>query len=140
MSAMLKEVYDAFISIGVAESKAAVAAEAINRHYVDNTSTNLATKTDISKLRSELKDDISKLRSELKDDISKLRSELKDDISKLRSELKDDISELKDAVVLLDKRLAVLEVRQQNSDRLLWIIIAGTLALLLKEFIPVLLS
>ncbi len=118
MSAMLKEVYDAFISIGVAESKAAVAAEAINRHYVDNTSTNLATKTDISKLRSELKDDISKL----------------------RSELKDDISELKDAVVLLDKRLAVLEVRQQNSDRLLWIIIAGTLALLLKEFIPVLLS
>lgn len=58
----------------------------------------LATKADLSEVRSELKSDLSEVRSELKADILELRSELKADILELRSELKADISGLKFAM------------------------------------------
>lgn len=54
----------------------------------------LATKAELSAVKSELKEDIGKVRSELKEDISKLRSELKEDIGQLRVELKTDIKDL----------------------------------------------
>ena len=55
----------------------------------------VATKSDISELKSELKGDIAELKSELKGDIAELKSELKGDIAELKSELKGDIAELK---------------------------------------------
>lgn len=51
----------------------------------------LATKTDIAVLRS----DMAELRSELKTDMAELRSALKSDMAELKSELKTDMAELK---------------------------------------------
>lgn len=48
-------------------------------------------KTDMAELRSELKTDIAVLRSEM----GELRSELKTDMAELKSELKTDMAELK---------------------------------------------
>lgn len=47
----------------------------------------LATKAELSAVKSELKEDISKVRSELKEDIGQLRVELKTDINSLESKL-----------------------------------------------------
>jgi gas vesicle protein len=55
----------------------------VTQRELDSLAKSLATKEDISHLRSELKEDISHLRSELKEDISHLRSELKEDIRAL---------------------------------------------------------
>ena len=52
---------------------------------------NLATKSDLNLLRTELKSEISKVESELKSEISKVESE----INLLRTEVKSDISEVK---------------------------------------------
>ena len=61
-------------------------------HYLKN---EVATKSDIILLRTELKGDIAELRNELKGDIADLRIELKGDIAELRNELKGDIAELR---------------------------------------------
>jgi hypothetical protein len=60
----------------------------------------LATKTDVSELRGELRTEIANvraeianLRGELKTDMANLRTELKDDIAHLRVELKEDIAQ-----------------------------------------------
>ena len=92
MSAMVKEVYDAFRSAGVSDEQAAEAALAIPPRDDLATKTHLAefrteVKTDIGKLRTEF----SELRSEVKTDIAKLRTEF----SELRSEVKSDIAELR---------------------------------------------
>ena len=62
----------------------------------------LATKSDLRLLRSEVKQDIAELRgevkelrSEVKQDIAELRGEVKQDIAELRSEVKQDITELR---------------------------------------------
>ena len=73
---------------------------------------NLATKSDLNLLRTELKSDISKVESnvakvesdiakvesdiaKVESDISSLRTEVKSDISSLRTEVKSDISEVR---------------------------------------------
>ena len=84
MSAIIKEVYDAFRSAGVSDDQATAAAQAIP------SSGELASKGDIKALHSELKSDINALRTELKSDIGALRTELKSDIGALRTELKSD--------------------------------------------------
>ncbi|MCF6149708.1 MAG: DUF1640 domain-containing protein [Candidatus Kuenenia sp.] len=74
--------------------------------YQKKQETFLATKNDITDLRTELKEDINKVSLTTKDDIASLRSELKDDINKvslttkndiasLRSELKEDINKVR---------------------------------------------
>lgn len=55
----------------------------------------VATKTDLAALKSELKADIAAVRTELKADINELRNELKADITELRTELKGDIAALR---------------------------------------------
>ena len=76
MSAINKEVYDAFISAGVADEQATAAARAIP------SSGELATKSDVGELGAVFKSDIAELRAEFKSDIAELRADT-------RSEIKD---------------------------------------------------
>ena len=84
MSAIIKEVYDAFRSAGVSDEQAAAAALAIPP------SGELATKSDISELRFEFKGDISALRAEFKGDITGVHSEIRE----LRADTRADLKEL----------------------------------------------
>ena len=99
MSAIVKEVYDAFRSAGVSDEQAAAAALAIPPRD------DLATKTDLAELRTELKTEIAELRSEVKTDIA----ELKTDIAILRSEMRelraDTRSDMKDLELRMTHRL-----------------------------------
>ena len=89
MSAIIKEVYDAFRSAGVSDEQATAAAQAIPSNG------ELADKGDIKAVHSELKSDITALHTEVKNDITALRAELKNDISTLRAEVKSDIKALR---------------------------------------------
>ncbi len=86
---------------------------------VKNSQGDLATKSDIDHLRTELKSDIDNLRTELKSDIDHLRTELKSDIDNLKSEsdhlrteLKSDIdhlrTELKSDILWLKWSIAIM--------------------------------
>ena len=66
MSAIIKEVYDAFRSAGVSDEQATAAARAIPP------SGELATKGDIRELRAEFKSDIRELRAETRSDMKDL--------------------------------------------------------------------
>ena len=89
MSAIIKEVYDAFRSAGVSDEQATAAAQAVP------SSSELANKGDIKALHSELKSDIGALRTEVKSDIGALRTVFKSDIGALRTEVKNDIGALR---------------------------------------------
>lgn len=84
----------------------------------------LATKSDISELRAELKADIGELRAELKADIGGLRAELKGEIGGLRAELKSDIGGLR-AELNSDIGGLRAEVHGREASLLRWLI--GTL-------------
>ncbi len=78
---------------------------------------NLATKSDIRELRSELKADLKenkadlkRLESELKADLQKLESELKADLKEVKSDLKRFDSELKSDLKLIKWVLALIVV------------------------------
>ena len=66
MSAIIKEVYDAFRSAGVSDEQAVAAALAIPP------SGELATKSDIRALRAEFKGDIRELRADTRSDMKDL--------------------------------------------------------------------
>ncbi len=70
-------------------------AEGLSEAFAQASADQLATKSDIADLRTELKADIGDLRAELKADIGDLRAELKADIGDLRAELKADIGDLR---------------------------------------------
>ena len=89
MSAIIKEVYDAFRSAGVADEQATAAAQAIPSNG------ELATRGDIKALHSELKNDVNALHSELKNDINALRTDFENEIGALRAEFKSDIGALR---------------------------------------------
>ena len=72
MSAIIKEVYDAFRSAGVSDEQAAAAALAIPP------SGDLATKSDISALRAEFKGDITEVHSEIRELRADTRADLKE--------------------------------------------------------------
>ena len=59
----------------------------------------VATKADISDLRTELKTEIGNLRTELKTEIGDLRTELKTEIADLRTELKTEIHTTKNDTI-----------------------------------------
>ena len=73
MSAIVKEVYDAFRSAGVSDAQATAAAQAIPLRG------DLATKGDIAVLRS----DIDGLRAEVRAEMNGVRAELKGDMKEL---------------------------------------------------------
>lgn len=77
---------------------------------------NVATKSDIAELRSELKGDIAELRSELKGDITDLRSELKGDIAWLREDNLDIRGELRGI------RNEITAVRQEMVREHRWLL------------------
>ena len=82
---MIMDTYKAvekLVSIGVEKEHAVAFTEIINEQSSD-----LATKSDIYLVKSELRSEIIKFRSELKDDIANLRSELKDDIAHFKSDI-----------------------------------------------------
>ena len=59
----------------------------------------LATKSDLSELKAELKADIGELKAEFKGDIGELKAEFKGDIGELKAEFKDDIGKLQVALI-----------------------------------------
>ena len=83
MSAIVKEVYDAFKSAGVSDEQASAAAQAIQP------SGELATKSDIAELRAVTNSDIAKLRAEFKSDNAELRSKIRELRADTRSDMKD---------------------------------------------------
>ena len=76
MSIMVTEVYEALISTGADEAKAAAAAIPVTER--------LAAKQDLAEVKSELKQDIAEVKSELKQDLADVKSELKQDIAVLK--------------------------------------------------------
>ena len=66
MSAIIKEVYDAFRSAGVSDELAAAAAQAIPP------SGELATKSDVRELRAEIRAEIAELRADTRSDMKAL--------------------------------------------------------------------
>lgn len=84
MSAMVKEVYDAFRSAGVSDEQATAAALAVPPRD------ELATKTDFAKFRTEVKSDFAELRTEF----AELRTEVKTDIGELRADTRCDMKDL----------------------------------------------
>ena len=88
MSAINKEVYDAFISAGVADEQATAAARAIP------SSGEFATRSDVGELGAVFKSDIAELRAEFKSDIAEFRAEFKSDIAELRADTRSEIKDL----------------------------------------------
>ena len=123
MSAMVKEVYDAFRSAGVSDEQAAAAALSVPPRN------ELATKTDIGNLRTEfteLKGEFAKLRMEVDGKFTELRAEVKSDIADLRAEVKTNTTELRSEIRELradtrsDMKDLELRLTLKFSPRLAW--------------------
>ena len=71
----------------------------------------VATKTDLSEVKAELKGDIADLKAELKGDIADLRTELKGDIADFRTELHELEGRVNLHFVQIDGKLADINVR-----------------------------
>jgi hypothetical protein len=67
----------------------------------------LAMKSDLAILRSDLRGDMAELRQEIKNDLTELRQEFKADLAELRQELKSDIAELRYEVRQMESRLMI---------------------------------
>jgi len=99
----------------------------------------VATREELSAVKTELKQDISKLETSLKQDIS----EVKQDMSKLETSLKQDISEVKQDMSKLETSLKqdISEVKNDISkvnskfDKLQWLIVATLLTVVFKDYI-----
>ena len=81
----------------------------------------VATREELSAVKTELKQDISKLETSLKQDIS----EVKQDMSKLETSLKQDISEVKNDISKVNSKF----------DKLQWLIVATLLTVVFKDYI-----
>jgi hypothetical protein len=88
---------------GIERGKAERVASAI----VDLIHDTVATKADVTAVRTELKADIAEVRTELKADIAAVRTELKADIAAVRTELKIDIAEVRSDLTLLEHRMLI---------------------------------
>ncbi len=97
---------------GVSPQQADAQAEALSEAVRDA----IATKSDVSDLRNELKHDIAELRAEMKHEIAELRAEVKHDIAELRAEMKQEIAllrtEIKDIQVTMLKWIIPLMLAQ----------------------------
>ncbi|MBE8182856.1 MAG: DUF1640 domain-containing protein [Candidatus Portiera sp.] len=93
----------------------------------------LATKQDLSDVRTELKQDIADVKAELKQDITDVKAELKQDIADVKQdiadvkvELKQDIADVKQDIVRIDS----------NMKLLMWITpIAVSIATMIIKFV-----
>ena len=75
--------YQALVSIDVSEPKA----EAVIQALESDLNNLLATKSDLTTLRGDMKTDLTALRSDVKSDITTLRSDVKADLSQLELKL-----------------------------------------------------
>ncbi len=100
---------------------------------INSTHDELATKSDILRLKSEIKSDMMELKSEIKGDMAKLESEIKSDMVELKSEIKGDMakleSEIKSDIAKLESKI---EVSNANMKWLTAIALL-TLGILLKN-------
>jgi len=71
-----------------------------------------ALRTEMAELRSELRTDMAELRSELRTDMAELRTELRTDMAELRTELRSDMAEMKADLV---RTLATLLVASHSA-------------------------
>ena len=114
MSAIVKEVYDAFRSAGVSDEQATAAARSIPM------SESLATKADIGDVRAEigelrtemgeLRTEMGELRTEmgeLRTEMGELRTEMRAEIGELRTELRSDIGAVRTEMKDLELRMTV---------------------------------
>ena len=104
MSAIVKEVYDAFRSAGVSDEQATAAARSIPM------SVSLATKADIGDVRAEigeLRTEMGELRTEMRAEIGELRTEMRTEIGELRTELRTDIGAVRTEMKDLELRMTV---------------------------------
>ena len=88
MSAIVKEVYDAFRSAGVSDAEATAAAQAIPL------TGELATKGDINELGAELLSEVKGVRAEFLSEVKGVRAEFLSEIRGVRAEFKSDMKEL----------------------------------------------
>jgi coiled-coil family 90 protein len=113
-----------------AEAEAEALAEALQVNLRD-----LATKSDLSAVRDELKRDLAAVRDELKRDLAAVHDELKRDLAAVRDELKSDA---RDSETRARGRIDTLESKMDGKFLLLqWmlgLLLGGILALVLKAF------
>lgn len=82
---------ESLAKIGVPQEQAKLQAKVLSKVFESN---DLATKFDITELRSDVKFDITGIKA----DIAELRSDVKTDFTELKAAVKSDITELKAAV------------------------------------------
>ncbi len=85
-------------------------AEAITATVCDGVTGGVATKSDLSRVESELKSDILAVKSELKSDILAVKSELKSDILAVNSDILAVKLELKSDISRLDSELKWIKI------------------------------
>ena len=130
------EYVETLIASGVPSEQAKAQAKALSKV---SWSPDVATKIDVSDLKTELKSDISELKvniSELKTELKSDISELKVNISELKTELKGDISNLKDDMSNLKN-----DVSNLKTELIRWFIgigfsIAGIMFIFLRLMLP----
>ncbi len=69
---------------GVPPDQARLQAKALSEALESN---DLATKTDMSELRSDMKSEMAELRSDMKSEMAKLRSDMKSDMADMRTDM-----------------------------------------------------
>jgi len=129
--------YDIFrTDLHLPDAKAMELVNAMDEHYERKSfakTDHLATKTELTAAKSELKEDIGKVRAELKEDISKVRSELKQDISNVRSELKEEISKVRVELKVEMKDTENRLMKHMHSVTIIqYILLIGSIAALLR--------
>ncbi len=129
--------YDLFrTDLHLPDAKAMELVNAMDEHYERKSfakTDHLATKAELSAVKSELKEDINKVRSELKEDINKVRSELKEDISNVRSELKEEIGNVKMELKVEMKDIESRLMKHIHSVTILqYLLLVGSIAVLLR--------
>lgn len=100
MSAIVKEVYDAFLSAGVSDEQATAAAQSIP------IATSLATKADISDIHVEIGEVRAEI-GELRADINAMRAELGAEIGSVCAELSAEIGAVRAEMKHLELRMTI---------------------------------
>lgn len=108
-------------------------AEAQVQLVIDSFQENIATKSNLTDVKSELKAEIGEVRSELKTEIAELRSELKTEIAELRSELKAEIAELKSEFAEVGAKIADMKTDLVFRLGSIIVLCTGILGFLIKS-------
>jgi gas vesicle protein len=94
-------------------------AEGLSEAFSQASADQLATKSDIAELRTDLKTEIAGLRSDLKAEIAEVRSVLKAEIAEVRSDLKTEIADVRSDLRAVELRLET-KIESVKSDILKW--------------------